>query len=69
MDYCPAARPSFGGFRCQTDNLTFDPRKLWYTKKFMVDSVIARHPNPVDAKQAQNNTQTNLLEHPLLGRL
>lgn len=62
LDYCPAARPSFGGFRCQTN---FGIQKSSWSIQWLQEWML----NAVDAKQAQNNTQTNLLEHPLLGRL
>lgn len=62
LDYCPAARPSFGGFRCQTN---FGIQKGSWSIQWLQEWML----NAVDAKQAQNNTQTNLLEHPLLGRL
>lgn len=62
LDYCPAARPSFGGFRCQTN---FGIQKCSWSIQWLQEWML----NAVDAKQAQNNTQTNLLEHPLLGRL
>ena len=40
-------------FSCQTDGLTSDSRKLWYTEEFTVDSMTARCPGPVTAEQAQ----------------